>query len=51
MDDGTKKFNKKLIRGTDDKIVFIPTHKNNNSTSNGFWAPLWNILMTRAKKQ
>ena len=27
MDDGTKKFNKKLIRGTDDKIVFITTHQ------------------------
>ena len=62
MDDGTKRFNKKLIYGTDDKIFFIPTHqtwivvkllvhRDTNSTSKGFLASLWNILMTRAKKQ
>lgn len=27
MDDGTRKFNKKLIRGKDDKKKFIPTHQ------------------------
>ena len=32
-------------------LVKLLVHKNNNSTSNGFLAPLWNILMTRAKKQ
>ena len=61
MDDGTKKFNKKLIRGKDDKKKLFPhtkvgflvkllVHKSNNSTSKGVWASLWNILMTGAKR-